>query len=121
MLKLYHDGGKSIQVTPRDVLAVVMPTEGILTHLRKKYELQEFTQPNIDALALRLEPLRNMCHELFHNTSGWDALYPNSDLKFILKVMEAFDRYLFSFIIPLWPHPDALSTGSNRARYTWVH
>ena len=92
LLKLYHDGGRSIQVTRRDVIGVVMPTEGILAHLRKKYKLQEFTQPNIDALALRLEPLRNMYHDLFHDTGGWDAKYPNSDLKLILKVMESFDR-----------------------------
>ena len=50
-LRLYHDAGQSIDVTSRDVcvIGVVMLVEGQLAKVQKKYNLHEFTQPNIDA------------------------------------------------------------------------
>ena len=47
MLKLYKDGGHEIDVARRDVISLLMPTDGLLAHLWKRYNLREFTQPNI--------------------------------------------------------------------------
>ncbi len=70
MLKLYHDGGRKIGLARRDVfkLGVLMPTESLLTHMRKKYKLQDFTGANINKLQERLAPLRAMYLELFNHT-----------------------------------------------------
>jgi hypothetical protein len=104
MLKLYHDGGRTIGMPRRDVVGVLMPTQSLLDHLRKKYKLQDFTQDNINKLHHRLGSLRAMYSELFHHTDRFFVTYPESDLKLVLKVMESFDRYgafitLFLFII----------------------
>ena len=57
MLKLYHDGGRTIGLPHRDVLGVLMPTQSLLDHMRKKYKLQDFTPANIIKLQERLAPL----------------------------------------------------------------
>ncbi len=70
-----------------------MPTQSLLDHMRKKYKLEDFTQENINKLQNRLAPLHAMYDELFHHTDRFFVTYPESDLKLVLKVMEAFDRY----------------------------
>mmetsp|Transcript_33861 Transcript_33861/g.71032 ORF Transcript_33861/g.71032 Transcript_33861/m.71032 type:complete len:128 (-) Transcript_33861:555-938(-) len=63
LLKNFHAGDRNIDVARRDVIRVLMPTEGVMEHPQRKYKLQEFTQTNIDALYLRLQPLRDMYHD----------------------------------------------------------
>ena len=93
MLKVYHDGGRTIGMPRRDVVGVLMPTQSLLDHMRKKYKLEDLTQENINTLHNRLGSLRAMYTELFHHTEHFFVAYPESDLKLVLKVMEAFDRY----------------------------
>ena len=38
MLKLYHDGGRKIDVPCWDVIGVLMPSEGVMAHIRKKIQ-----------------------------------------------------------------------------------
>ena len=59
-------------------------------------EKQAFTQENINKLQNRLAPLRAMYTELFHHTERFFVTYHESDLKLVLEVMEAFDRYTIS-------------------------
>ncbi len=70
-----------------------MPTQSLLDHMRKKYKLGNFTQDNINRLHNRLASLRAMYIELLHHKERFFVTYPESDLKLVLKVMEAFDRY----------------------------
>ena len=100
-LKLYHDGGRKIGLARRDVLGVLMPTQSLLEHMRKKYKLEAFTQENINRLQDRLAPLRAMYVELFNHTQRFFVTYPDSDSKLVLKVMESFDRCAYCFSLPL--------------------
>ena len=72
MLKLYKDGGHEIDVARRDVISLLMPTDGLLAHLWKRCNLREFTQPNIYKLQEYLARLRAMYLDLFNNTQRWD-------------------------------------------------
>jgi hypothetical protein len=74
MLKLYHDGGRKIDVARRDVIGMLMPTagEGLLAHLRKKYNPRAFNEPNIEALQVHLTPLLAMYLYLFNHTQRCD-------------------------------------------------
>ncbi len=95
MLKLYHDSGRKIGLAHRDVLGALMPTQSLLDHMRKKYKLEDFTQKNINKLQNRLAPLHAMYDELFHRTDRFFVTYPESDLKLVLKVMEAIAGILY--------------------------
>ena len=102
MMKLYHDGGRTIGMPRRDVVGVLMPTQSLLDHMRKKYNLQDFTQDNINMLDNRLGSLRVMYSGLFHHTERFFVTYPENDLKFVLKVMESFDRYSAFMILKVF-------------------
>ncbi len=101
MLKSYHDSGWKIGLARRDVLGVFMPTQSLLDHMLKKYKLEDFTQENINKLQNRLAPLHAMNDELFHHADRFFVTYQESDLKLVLKVMEAFDRYTNKGLIQL--------------------
>ncbi len=49
-LKIYHDGRRKISLARRVVLGVLMSTQSLLDHMRKRYKLQAFNQENINRL-----------------------------------------------------------------------